>query len=68
MRTKQFYLGILLICAGFACQAQDYNPYKNIGKKGKIVTLSNGKYDEIFDTDSIQRIGLFSLIFIRRRL
>lgn len=57
MRTKLLYLNILLLSVTGICQAQDYNPYKGIGKKGKIVTLSNGKYDEVFDTDSIQRIG-----------
>lgn len=57
MRTRQFYLcSFFLLLAGF-CHAQDHNPYKSIGKNGKIVTLSNGKYDEVFDTDSIQRIG-----------
>lgn len=57
MRTGRFYLSVLLSLLAVFCHAQDHNPYKSIGKKGKIVTLSNGKYDEVFDTDSIQRIG-----------
>lgn len=57
MRTKQFYLGVLLLLSAGICLSQDYNPYKGIGKKGRIVTLSNGRYDEVFDTDSIQRVG-----------
>lgn len=41
----------------FPTSAQEYNPYAPIGKKGKIVTLSKGKYVETFDTDTLQRIG-----------
>lgn len=47
---------VSLFAARFSL-AQDYNPYKSIGKKGKVVTLSKGRYVETFDTDSIQRIG-----------
>lgn len=39
------------------CRAQVDNPFESIGKKGKILTLSNGKYVETFDYDSVQRIG-----------
>lgn len=48
---------ILLLLVSFTATAQEYNPFKSIGKKGKIVTLSKGKYVEVFDYDSIQRIG-----------
>ena len=66
MFLKKFsFLTCLVVCS-FAAQAQEYNPYAPIGKKGKIVTLSNGKYVETFDTDSIQRVG--SVLFnIRTR-
>lgn len=37
--------------------AQDDNPFASIGKKGKIITLSNGKYKEVHVYDSLQRIG-----------
>jgi len=47
-----------------ALQAQDYNPYKSIGKKAKILTGYNGKYVEVFDYDTIQRIG--SVLFNSR--
>ncbi len=43
--------------ATLAATAQDYNPFKSIGKKGKILTLSKGKYVEVFDYDTIQSIG-----------
>lgn len=47
-------------------KSQNHNPYQSIGKKGKVVTLSNGKYVEHFDSDTIQRIGSV-LIDIRSR-
>jgi hypothetical protein len=53
---KLFVIALLLIGSLFS-NAQDYNPYKSIGKKGKILTASNGKYVEVFDYDSVQRIG-----------
>lgn len=56
MFKKVLFFMALSMCS-LAVLAQDYNPYAPIGKKGKIVTLSNGKYIETFDTDSIQRIG-----------
>jgi len=39
--------------------AQDntHNPYKSLGKKAEILTLSDGLYQEFFDTDSIEIIG-----------
>jgi hypothetical protein len=46
------FLVLILRVAG-----QDYNPYKSIGKKAKILTAYGGKFVEVFDYDSIQRIG-----------
>ncbi|MCG9880793.1 MAG: hypothetical protein MH472_09370 [Bacteroidia bacterium] len=51
-----FNLAFLLL---FALQAnsQSLNPFESIGKKGKIITLSNGKYIEVYSNDSLQKIG-----------
>lgn len=57
MKAKQLLLIIAIITIANNVQAQDYNPFKSIGKKGKVLTLSKGKYVEFFDTDSVQRIG-----------
>jgi hypothetical protein len=57
MQLKQISVTVCLLFFFFSTKAQDYNPYKSIGKKAKILTLSKGKYVEFFDTDSIQRIG-----------
>jgi len=37
--------------------AQQPNPFKSIGKKAKILTAYDGRFDEFFDYDTIQRIG-----------
>lgn len=57
MKARQLLLIIATITIANNVQAQDYNPFKSIGKKGKVLTLSKGKYVEFFDTDSVQRIG-----------
>src|SRR5579859_2961555 len=56
----------LLLLISVICRAQVDNPFESIGKKGKILTLSNGKFLETFDYDSVQRIGSV-LINIRSR-
>jgi hypothetical protein len=57
MRTAKLLPAIMLLLVSITASAQDYNPFKSIGKKGKILTLSKGKYVEVFDYDTIQRIG-----------
>jgi len=38
-------------------KGQDANPFESIGKKAEVLTLSKGKYVEIFENDSIHRVG-----------
>lgn len=66
MRAAKFLSAILLFLISFTISAQEYNPFKSIGKKAKILTLSKGKYVEFFDYDTIQRIGTV-LINIRTK-
>lgn len=66
MRATKLLPAIMLLFVSLTASAQDYNPFKSIGKKGKILTLSNGKYVEFFDYDTIQRIGTV-LINIRTK-
>lgn len=63
MRLKLF-LAILFVAAGVTAGAQNQNPFQAIGKKGKILTLSNGRYDELFDQQDIQQVGT-ALVNIR---
>lgn len=57
MKIIKLIFPAILLLTSFVTTAQDYNPFKSIGKKGKILTLSKGKYVEVFDYDTIQRIG-----------
>lgn len=50
-------LTLILLTSCLTAAGQDYNPFESIGKKAKVLTLSNGKYVEFFDMDTIQRIG-----------
>ena len=47
----------LLTSVAFSINAQEVNPFESIGKEGKILTLSKGKYTEVHINDSLQRIG-----------
>jgi hypothetical protein len=48
---------LFLIALVITARAQsDYNPFSSIGKKAKIVTASDGEFEE-FNYDTIQRIG-----------
>lgn len=57
MNPKTLLTGLLCLLLPLLISAQDKNPFQSIGKKGKILTLTNGKYEEFFDQDSIQQIG-----------
>jgi len=63
--TKLFLTAILLFVLGFAQAQNDYNPWKKYGyTPPKALTLSDGKYQEFFDADTIVQIGsvLFNTI------
>lgn len=53
MRTLIFLIGFSFSVV----QATAQNPFQSIGKSGKLLTLSNGKYDEVTSYDSLQRVG-----------
>lgn len=50
-------LWLLIFAATLIVNAQNSNPYKEIGKKGKTLTLTNGQFNEFFDEDDVQQIG-----------
>lgn len=64
MRLIRPCFTILLLVLMLRTIGQDYNPYKSIGKKAKILTAYGGKFVEVFDYDSVQRIG--SVLFNTR--
>jgi len=47
---------IILFTVGFVSQAQE-NPFKQYGVNGEILTLSKGKYKEVFYNEEIMQIG-----------
>ena len=63
--TKLIFTAILLLVFDFAQAQDDYNPFKKYGyTPPKALTLSDGKYQEFFDNDTIVQIGsvLFNTI------
>lgn len=57
MKMKKIIIPALLFSVQCFAQSNIYNPYASIGKEAKVLTLSNGRYAEFFDSDSLQRIG-----------
>jgi|GEM_PF-5476775 len=57
MEFLKFSLTFILLTLLLNVQAQEDNPYRSIGKKGKVLTAYKGKFVEVFDYDSIERIG-----------
>jgi hypothetical protein len=56
--TKLFLTTILFFVLGFAQAQNDYNPWKKYGyTPPKALTLSDGKYQEFFDADTVVQIG-----------
>lgn len=48
---------LTMIFSVFPIFSQIENPFRSIGKKGEIVTLSDGKFQEVHPYDSLQKIG-----------
>lgn len=59
-----FPLWLLVFTTAFTTNAQNRNPYKELGKKGETLTLSRGQFDEFFDEEDVQQIGT-NLVNIR---
>lgn len=65
MPVKTFLQTVLLVfVACFIARGQNKNPYKEIGKKGKVLTLTKNAQGETFDDEDVQQIGT-ALINIR---
>jgi hypothetical protein len=47
----------IIAFAGCNLYAQEPNPFKSIGKKADVLDISKGKYTEIIEKDSLERIG-----------
>src|ERR1700761_3896004 len=58
-------VGLILALAG---RTQGNNPFQSIGKKGSVLTLSNGKYDESFKKDSLEQVGSVVINRVSRKI
>ncbi|MFT4023319.1 MAG: hypothetical protein QM664_06000 [Flavihumibacter sp.] len=66
MWNKPLYPTIFALLLSLFAFGQDKNPFESIGKKGNVLTLSNGKYEEQFDKDDVQQIGT-ALVNVRTK-
>jgi hypothetical protein len=57
MTIKTLLPAITFLLLSFSGYNQTENPFQSIGKKGKVLTLSGGTYDESFHNDSLEQIG-----------
>lgn len=57
MKRVKYALLAAWLLTTLAALGQSKNPYKSLGKKSETLTLTQGKYEEFFDQDSIQQIG-----------
>ncbi len=55
-KSKLLLIFILAFVANYALSQQP-NPFRSIGKKAEVMDLSKGKYFEIIEKDSLERIG-----------
>ena len=56
MKHLQLFLFLFLFCWRLPAIAQE-NPYESLGIETKVLTLSNGKYQEFFPNDTLVPIG-----------
>jgi hypothetical protein len=57
MKIQKTILLLFLLFSTLLIVGQEYNPYQRFDKNVNVLTFSNGKYNEFFDTDTIEIIG-----------
>ncbi len=53
----KFLFTLIMMITACHLYAQEPNPFKSIGKKADVLDISKGKYTEIIEKDSLERIG-----------
>lgn len=48
---------ILIVVLGFQITAKSQNPFEQFGDKKKVLTMTNGRFNEFHDMDSVVQIG-----------
>lgn len=54
---KRVVIPILFIISLFISELKAQNPFEKYGYHVKVLTMTNGKFNEFFDLDSIQQVG-----------
>ena len=54
---KRITISILFIISLFISELKAQNPFEKYGYHVKVLTMTNGKFNEFFDLDSIQQVG-----------
>lgn len=57
LSNPKLLLTLLLALTASYANSQQPNPFKSIGKKAEFIDISKGKYVEIIEKDSLERIG-----------
>lgn len=57
MRYMKPIILLTALISSMSTGAQEYNPFKPLGKSGKVLNAYGDKFVEVFDFDTIQRIG-----------
>lgn len=57
MKPKKIFIYCCPLIFTIASYGQNYNPYKLIKKKAKVVTAYGNKFTEVFDATDVQRMG-----------
>lgn len=57
MKPKKIFIYCCPLIFTIASYGQNYNPYKLIKKKAKVVTAYGNKFTEVFDMSGVQRMG-----------
>jgi hypothetical protein len=60
--------GFIFLIAFGQKKPKEYNPFESIGKKGKIVTAYGDRFVEVFDYDSVQRIGSVMINIYQKKI
>jgi hypothetical protein len=57
MQKNAIIIIFMLLCKSILAQHEPIQPYEDLGIRVKVLTLSNGKYQESFPNDTLVRIG-----------
>lgn len=55
--TPKLLLAVFLLIASNRLIGQQPNPFRSIGKETEVIEISKGKYVEIIEKDSLERVG-----------